>query len=109
AMDLKIEIQILGGLILGSLATWIWIARLIAAGKPLVRYEPRNEVPWGGLAVLAVFFFYLVSQGIAIAAAIRFVGLEDGFDDLLTTTNGRTAFFASILVSSAATVVFGIV
>jgi membrane protease YdiL (CAAX protease family) len=44
-------------LLAAGLRVWAWIARRYIRGQPIIAYEPRRPVPWGGLDVLLVVAF----------------------------------------------------
>jgi membrane protease YdiL (CAAX protease family) len=60
-------------LLAAGVRVWAWMARRLARREPIVAYEPRRPVPWGGLDVLLVVaFFFGVSVWIATVDAVLF-------------------------------------
>ena len=53
-------------------AAWIIAGRRLLSGKPLIAFERRRQVPWGGLDLLLVFVFYVFASA-AMMAAIHFL------------------------------------
>jgi membrane protease YdiL (CAAX protease family) len=41
---------------------WVWIAARWRRGQPVLPYQPRRPVPWGGLDLIFIVAFYLVFQ-----------------------------------------------
>lgn len=58
-------VALVGLLAAGSLAMWLLAVRRLRAGDPLVPFEPRRPVPWGGIEILLIWLAYLVSSGLA--------------------------------------------
>ncbi len=58
------------------LAGWIVVARRLAGSRPLVPYQGRRPVPWGGLEVLLIVVAYVVFMLVASLAGELFWGLD---------------------------------
>lgn len=51
-------VSTLAALFGANLALWLVLGGRLAAGQPVLPYQRRRRVPWGGLHVLAVFVLY---------------------------------------------------
>jgi len=68
---------VVGGLaaLAASLAVWTWIVRRAVRSEPIVPYQPRRPVPWQGIdLVLVVFFFFIALSAIVDLDRRLFVG-----------------------------------
>jgi len=46
-------------ILVATLAPWVWMVRRLVARRPILPYQPRRPVPWGGLDVALVVVFWL--------------------------------------------------
>jgi membrane protease YdiL (CAAX protease family) len=60
-----------------SLTTWAVLAARWSAGKPLLRYEPRREVPWGPIGVAVA----LVIVGLKVGEVLQGGRSEDDLNE----------------------------
>jgi membrane protease YdiL (CAAX protease family) len=50
-----------------TLAPWVWMVRRLVARRPILPYQPRRPVPWGGLDIVLVLFCLYGAAGLALA------------------------------------------
>ena len=57
----------IAGLAVIAASVTIWVVAIVrwSMGLPVVRYQPRRPVPWGGRHVLLMFLLYLALTGVA--------------------------------------------
>jgi len=64
----------ISAILVGSVAVWSRILERRSAGRPLVAYQPRREVPWSGWHVLAGMMLYLTFQVVGAQMTDRLIG-----------------------------------
>jgi len=83
------ELPALVGIVLlvapaGCLGLWAWILWRLRQRAPVLPFEPRRRVPWGGLHVFAVLLVY-------VGAMVALHPLSDVFAALIAREPGRAA------------------
>lgn len=96
-------VALVGLLAAGSLAMWLLAVRRLRAGEPLVPFEPRRPVPWGGIEVLLIVLGYLFANGLAAIYFVAPVG-EDATVSVVSSLTLAITGLASLLVIAAGAV-----
>ncbi len=55
---------------------WVWAARRVWRREPLLPYEPRRCVPWGGIDLAVVVAAIIFLQGLCLGVAVKWSGVE---------------------------------
>ena len=75
---------------IAGITIWLAILRCVLQRRPLVPFEPRRPVPWGGLDLLAVLLGYVCLGASLALAANQFLGWKfDEFPDQQQTEKPR--------------------
>ena len=96
-------VALVGLLAAGSLAMWLLAVRRLRAGEPLVPFEPRRPVPWGGIEVLLIVLGYLFANGLAAIYFVAPIG-EDATASVVSSLTLTITGLASLLVIAAGAV-----
>jgi membrane protease YdiL (CAAX protease family) len=51
-------------ILVATLVPWVWMVRRLVARRPILPYQPRRPVPWGGLDVALVVMFLWGAVGL---------------------------------------------
>ena len=99
-------LEIVGNpIFVGGLIAWIWLAVRAWRGRPILPYEPRRPVPWGGIDLAVVVAAMIFLQGLCLGLAVKWSGIElpNNWSDL--DANARFVVLTGNLVANALTLV----
>ena len=71
-------------LMVGGILVWIWAANRLFLRQSILPYEPRHQVPWEGVDVLAILFLSVFLQTACIYFGLKFAGVTswENWNDL---------------------------
>jgi membrane protease YdiL (CAAX protease family) len=96
--------NLIGAMVLGgALASWVWIGLRVGHRQPLLPYEPRRQVTWNGLDVVAIVLVYVVAQVLSIRVAMNKYGLEGDLEQIMQQPAGQVALITATIVASLIT------
>ncbi len=61
---------------IGGAVVWVWAARRLWRREPLLPYEPRRLVPWGGIDLAVVIAAIIFLQGLCLGVAVKWSGVQ---------------------------------
>ena len=64
--------------ILSCVAVWMWVVSRRSQHLPILPYQPRRPVPWGGIDVAAMAIVYLLGPSLLFVAAHHWFGISIG-------------------------------
>ncbi len=67
---------LIDAIFIGGLVVWAWLAMRLWRREPLLQYEPRRQVPWGGIDLAVVIAAIIVLQGLCLGVAVKWSGVE---------------------------------
>ena len=102
-------LEIVGNpIFVGGLIAWIWLVVRAWRGRPILPYEPRRPVPWGGIDLAVVVAAMIFLQGLCLGLAVKWSGIElpNNWNDL--DSNARFVVLSGNLVANALTLVVAV-
>jgi membrane protease YdiL (CAAX protease family) len=91
------------GVIAGAFVAWIVLGVRLSNRQPLLPYEPRQPVPWGGWDLLAAIAIYFIAQLICLTISMQLFGVERPKDPDHLSSEYQLALFSGMLAASAIT------
>ena len=79
-----------------SLLLWKDAVKVLRAGRPMVKFEPRRLVPWGCIDLFLVFLVFLTVESCFAAVWLGDIDVKNGLDTLSGAQQARLLFVHSI-------------
>ncbi len=96
---------LIDAIFIGGLVVWVWLAMRLWRREPLLPYEPRRPVPWGGIDLAVVIAAIIVLQGLCLGVAVKWSGMEMPNDWSDLDPQARFVVLSGNLVANVLTLV----